>query len=670
MAEYKIEVSTGDMQDAGTWDHVFLTLFGNEGQSERTDLDNFGWDFTTGATGTYTIKTSSSLGRLLLVKVEKDPCFLFSDDDEWYCSTIVATTPEGEVILFPCHRWISRGEDVELRGGRAMKVFEDDHPLWIEHRKKELTFKKSLYQWMIVNEGLPHKIIFDDEYKFPAEIRFSKSRTAELSDTKFRMGLELKLKGMIGSKEKWASIDDMKNVFWTKKTTISEYLEEHWKEDDFYGYQFLNGNNPNMIKRCSELPENFPVTQEMVKPFLEKGTSLQEEMKKGNIFIFDEKKMDGIRPRDNDGEPMPVTAGLCLFYMNPENKLKPIAIQLHQQPSEQNPIFLPSDTETDWLLAKIFIRNADVMDHESTHHLMCTHFMAEVYAIATLRCFPAIHPLYKLLFPHFRYTLFLNTRGRKLLLGPEGSLTMSSLGCEGMIELMRRTHAETTYSSLCLPENITARGLESVPNFFYRDDGLKVWNIINTFVKAVVEFYYPTHSDVCKDSELQEWISEIFTHGFLGNKASGIPACFHCTEDVIRFITMVIFTSTAQHAAVNNGQFDYFSWMPNGAILLHKPPPTTKGQSSMETILETLPNIGDTTKNMAMLWLLSKSYADFIPLGAYPEQRFDEPALKQMIKEFQAELSYLSEEITARNSQLEVPYTYLNPTEIENSITT
>lgn len=55
-------------------------------------------------------------------------------------------------------------------------------------------------------------------------------------------------------------------------------------------------------------------------------------------------------------------------------------------------------------------------------------------------------------------------------------------------------------------------------------------------------------------------------------------------------------------------------------------------------------------------------------LGAYSEERFDEPAPKQMIKDFQAELSYLSEAITARNSHLEVPYTYLNPTQIENSI--
>lgn len=60
-----------------------------------------------------------SLGKLLLVKAEKDPFFLISED-EWYCSRIVVTTPEGDVVLFPCHRWISRGQLVELRGGRGL----------------------------------------------------------------------------------------------------------------------------------------------------------------------------------------------------------------------------------------------------------------------------------------------------------------------------------------------------------------------------------------------------------------------------------------------------------------------------------------------------------------------------------------------------------------------
>lgn len=54
---------------------------------------------------------------------------------------------------------------------------------------------------------------------------------------------------------------------------------QHWKDNDFYGYQFLNGPNPNVIQRCSKLPSNFPVTEEMVKPFLANGSSLTAEIK-------------------------------------------------------------------------------------------------------------------------------------------------------------------------------------------------------------------------------------------------------------------------------------------------------------------------------------------------------------------------------------------------------
>ncbi|XP_028252886.1 hydroperoxide isomerase ALOXE3-like [Parambassis ranga] len=667
MAKYKLEVITGSMKHAGTMDHISITLYGTEGQSGRTELNNFGIDFKTGTTRIYTIKSKQSLGKLLLLKVEKDR-FLFFPEDEWYCSKIVVTTPEGDVILFPCYQWISRGELMELRGGRGVKVFEEEYPLLIDHREKELQLKKSLYQWEIVDKKLPHSSHFEQISEIPAEIRFSMSKTEEMIYSRRIIGIELMFKGLIGSTEKWEDFEDMKKIFLSKKTAMSEYVAEHWKEDDFFGFQFLNSTNPNVIKRCSELPPNFPVTEEMVQPFLEEGSSLKNEMEKGNIFIRDQKVMDGIPSRICNGESLPFTAGLCLFYMNPENKLMPIAIQLQQQPSEQNPIFLPSDSETDWLLAKLFLKSTDLMEYEAVHHLLNTHFLGEVFTVATLRCFPLIHPLYKLLIPHFRYVIHVNKLAHRDLLGPKGALTKSSLGRDGLIELMRRSLSEMTYSSLCLPENITARGLESVPNFYYRDDGLKLWRIINSFVKDMVEHYYPSDSDVCKDTELQEWISEIFTHGVLGNKLSGFPESLNTTEELINFLTMVIFTVSAQHAAVNNGQFDYHSWTPNGSLLLHKAPPTTKGQSSLKTIFETLPNVGDTASFAGVAWLLSDTYSDVVFLGEYPEERFDEPASKQIIQKFQAELSSLSEEITKRNSLLEIPYTYLDPTQIENSI--
>ncbi|KAG7239196.1 hypothetical protein INR49_029947, partial [Caranx melampygus] len=630
--------------------------------SERFELDNYGPDFVRGTTGTYNMNISASLGELLLVKVEKDP-YLLLPEDAWFCAKVVVTTPDDDVILFPCHRWIRRGDLVELRGGRAMKVFEDDHPMLIAHRKKELQLKREMYQWKILAEGLPHINSFSNESELPDEIRYSPSKSNEASNTEMMTGAELKLKGMLGSVDKWKSIEEIKDIFWYKSTPMSEYVTEHWKEDDFFGHQFLNGINPNMIKQCTKLPPNFPVTDEMVRPFLEEDSSLEEEMEDGKIFIYDQKKMDGIPGRDYNGEPLNITAGLCLFYLNPDDKLIPIAIQLHQEPSEDNPIFLPSDSETDWLLAKMFIKNVDFMDHEAVHHLLRTHFLAEVYTMATLRCFPVIHPIYKLLIPHFRYTIYINTEGRESLFGNNGVLRISTLGYDGMMELMRRALSETTYSSLCLPENITARGLESIPNFYYRDDGLKLWNIINSFVKAMVEHYYSSDSEVQKDTELQEWINEIFTHAFLRNTDLG---CFHTVKEVIKFITMVIFTVTAQHAAVNNGQFDYNSWVPNGTLLLHKPAPATKGESSMETILETLPNVGESVNFAGMTRMLSEKYSDVVLLGCYPEERFDESDPKQIIKDFQEELSSLSEDIAERNSDLKVPYTYLDPAHIEN----
>uniref|UniRef100_A0A8D0D8M0 PLAT domain-containing protein n=1 Tax=Sander lucioperca TaxID=283035 RepID=A0A8D0D8M0_SANLU len=45
---------------------------------------------------------------------------------------------------------------------------------------------------------------------------------------------------------------------------FSDYVHEHWKEDAFFGYQYLNGLNPMLIRRCSALPDNFAVTDDMV----------------------------------------------------------------------------------------------------------------------------------------------------------------------------------------------------------------------------------------------------------------------------------------------------------------------------------------------------------------------------------------------------------------------
>ena len=45
--------------------------------------------------------------------------------------------------------------------------------------------------------------------------------------------------------------------------------------------------------------------------------------------------------------------------------------------------------------------------------------------------------------------------------------------------------------------------------------------VLHSYVQGVVEFYYVSDADVMLDSELQKWIGEVFTHGFLKKKETG-----------------------------------------------------------------------------------------------------------------------------------------------------
>ncbi|KAK1154858.1 arachidonate 15-lipoxygenase B-like [Acipenser oxyrinchus oxyrinchus] len=448
-----------------------------------------------------------------------------------------------------------------------------------------------------------------------------------------------------------------------------EYVHKKWKEDDFFGYQYLNGTNPVMIKKCKQIPSNFPVTNSMVSGFLEKSSSLQKEMEKGNIFLVDYQLLDDIPANTIHGRTQYIAAPLCLLYKDTHNKLKPIAIQLKQTADPENPIFLPNDKEEDWLLAKIFVRSADFNLFELDAHLLRTHLLAEVFCMATLRHLASVHPLYKLLIPHMRYTLQINIMARNNLINEGGLFDKAlSTGGNGMFKVLQKAQDSMTYSSLCLPDDIKARGVEDIPCYYYRDDGIKLWAVINRFVQSLLKYYYPNDSDVLEDTELQGWINDIFCEGFLQREESGIPNSFSTVNELNKFLTMVIFTCSVQHSAVNSGQFDFCAWVLNASPTMQRPPPTKKGETTMEDIFQSIADVGSTVDILAAIWLLSSPFSDFIKLGDYPAKRFTEEYPQKMIDQFQLDLKKIDKEIAHRNKGQEFGYTYMRPSLMENSV--
>lgn len=57
-----------------------------------------------------------------------------------------------------------------------------------------------------------------------------------------------------------------------------------------------------------------------------------------------------------------------------------------------------------------------------------------------------------------------------------------------------------------------------------------------------------------------------------------------------------------------------------------------------------------------------------VPLCHYKEAIFREDAHRRLLEEVQAQLRDISDAIAERNSQLELPYPYLSPERIENSV--
>uniref|UniRef100_A0A674B3R9 Arachidonate 5-lipoxygenase n=1 Tax=Salmo trutta TaxID=8032 RepID=A0A674B3R9_SALTR len=617
MPSYTVTVATGSQWFAGTDDYIYITLVGTEGCSERTLLDKPLYnDFERGAVDSYDVTVGENLGELELVKIEKKKYWV---QDDWYCKYITVKTPSGDYVEFPCFHWLVDDKEVVLRDGKALLPKDDKTRLVKQHRHKELESRRKTYRWREWQPGIPMSIDANTHKELPRDIQFDSEKGVDfiLNYSKF----------MHMFQSSWNDFADFERIFVRIKNTISEYVMQHWKEDFMFGYQYLNGCNPVMIQKCTKLPEKFPVTHDMVADCLEREMTLEEEIEAGNIYIADYELMEDISPNSTDPCTLQyLAAPICLLYNNSQSKILPLAIQLGQTPGKDNPIFLPSDGQYDWMLAKIWVRSSDFHIHQTVTHLLRTHLVSEVFGVAMFRQLPAVHPAYKLLLPHIRFTIAINTKAREQLI------------CEfGIFDKVSVHNRNPKALAITLTLNLICR----FPSF--------VWD--------VVCIYYDSDDTVQKDEEIQAFVKDVCSFGMQDLDCCGFPKSLKTREELTEYLTVIIFTASAHHAAVNFGQYDWCSWIPNAPPTMRKPPPRQKGVVDVKFIIQSLPDRGRSCWHLGALFL-----------GMYPDEHFIEKPVKEAMESFRKRLAEVSSVIKIRNEGKKLPYYYFSPDRIPNSV--
>ncbi|RVE68830.1 hypothetical protein OJAV_G00095580 [Oryzias javanicus] len=781
--EYEVTIFT--VESLPSWSlykSLSITLEGTKGKSDPTCYRKFNLPLFGSSEIKFPLKCNADLGHLLDIKLEHYWSTPFHSP--WYHVKVEVESPIGSIFKFPIHQSISSGKEYFFREGKAMLPQKEKNEELIKHRQTEIKDQQKVYGWKVYEEGMPHCLEADTP---PVDETFSLCKGVELLVTGAWEEFKLTWTQHSEHMDALRNLDQVEDLLKQKLTKKSEYIMNNWKKDSFFGSQFLNGLNPMVIRRIDSLPKNLSVKDDMVIP--NSSDTLKCEMQKGNIFLCDYSILDGVEANTINGKKQYLTAPLVLLHKNQKDEMMPIAIQLKQKPGQDNPVFFPSDSENDWLLAKLYVRSADFNLHELNYHLLRTHLLAEVFAVSLKRNLPRVHPVHKILIRHTHDTLQINVLARQKLISKDGIFTkFTASGGEGMITLLGKSLSNLTYSSLCIPDDIEDRGLGDVKNFYYKEDGLKLWKIMHSFVKETLSYYYEEDCDVKEDDELQNWIKEISVHGFLketktenpdknttgdqphtgntenpeknttgdqphtgntenpeknttgdqphtgntenpeknttgdqphtgntenpeknttgdqphtgntenpeksttgdqphtGNTEKNpeksttgdqphtgnteIPQRFETKEELFKFVTMVMFTCSAQHSAVNTGQYDFYGWMPNGPSTMQEPPPTKKGTVTETTIIKALPDIPIITEGMTTVWLLSMQAHDSSFLPDFKQKYFTENIPCDKIRIFQERLLKLSKQIKKRNKGLGLSYTYLDPKLVENSV--
>ena len=253
-----------------------------------------------------------------------------------------------------------------------------------------------------------------------------------------------------------------------------------------------------------------------------------------------------------------------------------------------------------------------------------------------MRNIPNAHPVYKLLRPHVRYTMAINRKARESLINATGILARTfSVGADGEIEMFKRCGRAYSVHWSNIKRNTEERGVDDaskLPHYYYRDDGYRVWDAIESYVTEIIDMCYVNDASVSEDEELQSFANDVHFNGFPpygGTPGHKFPSSIATKAELIQICTLVMFTGSAQHAAVNFGQYTYYSFVPNAPFVLHKPPPTKKGKLKFKDLMDSLPDKEETLATNVLVSLLSGYSPDEVNISVQTAKNIKQQCIQQ-----------------------------------------
>ncbi|XP_071741646.1 probable linoleate 9S-lipoxygenase 5 isoform X2 [Rutidosis leptorrhynchoides] len=495
---------------------------------------------------------------------------------------------------------------------------------------------------------------------------------------------------------------------------VIEADKSAWRTDAEFAREMLAGVNPVSIRLLKEFPptskldvavygnQNSSITSSHIENKLD-GLEIEEALKSNRLFILDHH--DSLMPyvRRINATSTKIYATRTLLFLQQDGTLNTLAIELSLPNPEGDQfgaiskVYTPAEDGVEgsiWQLAKAYVAVNDSGVHQLISHWLNTHAVIEPFVIATHRQLSVLHPIHKLLQPHFRDTMNINALARQILINGGGILEETVFPGKYAMEMSSFIYKDWVFTDQALPVDLVKRGMaiedSSSPNglrlviedYPYAVDGLDIWLAIKTWVEEYCTFYYTSDETVQNDTELQSWWTELREVGHGDKKDETWWPKMHTCQELIYSCTTIIWVASALHAAVNFGQYTYAGYLPNRPTLSRQfmPEPNTPEYEELKenpdnVFLKTITAQLQALIGVSLIEILSRHASDELYLGQRecPEWTMDSEPLMAFEK-FGNTLRDIEGRIVQRNTdeslknrvgKVEVPYTLLYPSSNE-----